>query len=347
VLPTGNVTEKQFASYLELFHTTLQTTAAQYLSEDAAQALRHLSFLPAKVKGFVSTQFGVGWEYLPGSGEVNVELGSPRIEDLVLGRPNALVRQFSKRAPAFMIGGFATLTRVEFRNEPCPLRLGGPRAHVRLERCHFDALGWTRDIIGAELFGNRLASFWTPEAAVARAKDEVLAGLVEVNRAALHNISIAEYARSRKKKTVLVLGDYSASGLERLDAIGACLGDLGYDPLLVKEVPDIFGTDLQQKVVILGSLARFTVIDDSAPSGHLTEVQIAQQNRWITVLFRSDGKSSSWMTAGLSATSTVLLEQEFSLRAPCEGVRAAVAWAESRLKELQQKYDELYPWRFK
>jgi hypothetical protein len=142
-----------------------------------------------------------------------------------------------------------------------------------------------------------------------------------------------------------VLGDYSTAGTERLNAICQCLIDLGYEPFLVKDVPDIFGTDLQQKVVILGGLARFVIIDDSSPSGHLSEIQIAQQNRWTTVLLRARGMHSSWMTAGLSITSNVINEQEFDPIAPCTGVEKAVTWAESQIRDLDRRYKKLYPWR--
>ena len=216
---------------------------------------------------------------------------------------------------------------------------------LTLINCHFDALGWSRDVVGAEIFGNRSASFWSLELAVARAKDEVLAALVDVNKAAANGIPIAEYVNTRKQKSVLVLGDYSAEGMERLKAICECVVAFGYEPILLKDVPDIFGSDLQQKVMILGGLARFVLIDDSSRSGHLVEVSIAQQSRWMTVLLHAGGQRGSSMTAGLSITSKVFNEQDFDPIAPRSGIERAIAWAESQLNDLEGKYKRLYPWR--
>jgi hypothetical protein len=48
--------------------------------------------------------------------------------------------------------------------------------------------------------------------------------------------------------------------------MAAALEELGYEPLLVKDVPDALGFehyDLLQKAVLIGSVSRFTVIDDT------------------------------------------------------------------------------------
>ncbi|MBZ5609489.1 MAG: hypothetical protein LAP38_14605 [Acidobacteriia bacterium] len=342
-----NVTADEFKVYVETFHRTLEDTAKQYLPAELQQSLFHLSFQPCALHAYVSTQFGVAWEYVPIASGNEVTLGSRRIEGLFLNHPTRFEREFASRGPAVMVreGARVTLRRVSITNEPRPLRLDGARAQVTLIDCHFDALGWSRDVAGAEIFGNRSHSSWSVELAIGRAKDEVLAALAEAHRAARHDLTIDQYVNTRKQNTVLVLGDYSTAGTERLNVVCQCLVDLGYEPFLVKDVPDIFASDLQQKVMILGGLARFVIIDDSSASGHLSEIQIAQQNRWTTVLLRARGMHSSWMTAGLSFTSNVISEQEFDPLAPHIGVEKAVAWAESQINDLDRKYKKLYPWR--
>jgi hypothetical protein len=340
-----NVTAREFRSYLETFHSTLETTAVQFLPPDLVHSLFHLSFLPFGVRGYVSTQFGVAFEYVPSALGIDVIKRGRRIEDLFFGPPASFKRQFADRGAFFMLrdGAKLLLSQVSVVNEPRPIRLNDVNNQVTLIKCHFDALGWSRDVAGAEIFGNRSASFWSLELAVARAKDEVLAALVDVNKAAAHRIPIAEYVNTKKQKSVLVLGDYSREGMGRLETICQCVADLGYEPILVKDVSDIFGSDLQQKITVIGGLARFVLIDDSSRSGHLVEVQIALQSRWVTVLLHSEGHRASSMTAGLSFTSKVFSEQDFDLLAPCAGVERAVVWAESELKDLGE-YKRLYPW---
>ncbi len=343
-----NVTADGFKAYLDEFHSTLESTAAQYLPSDKVRLLSHLSFGPCPIRGYVSTQFGVAWEYLPGSSQsLEIVSGSRRVEDLFLDRPGRLERGFAGRGPAIMLRDGAnrcTLQGTSISNEPNPFRLGGSDTHLTLIDCHFNALGWVRNVVGGELYGNRTQSFWTQALAVGRAKDQVLAALTEYHRANAHRLPIDEYVNGRKQRSVLVLGDYSRDGLARLDSICGCLNELGYEPFMVKDVEDIFGSDLQQKVRILGGLARFVLIDDSSQSGHLTEVPIAQENRWVTVLLHADGAHGSWMTAGLANTSRVIREQDYDPSAPREGIDLAMGWAETQIKDLDSQYKFLYPW---
>jgi hypothetical protein len=274
-------------------------------------------------------------------------LGSRRVDDLLLRRPVRFERQFSQRGPAFNFQNSRNidLHKVSIVNEPVPFRLNGPDTHVTLLDCHFDALGWSRDVAAAELFGNRAATFWSAELAIGRAKDEVLAALTELNKSASLRVPIGDYVNTKKQKSVLVLGDYSTEGILRLEAISNCLTNLGYNPLLVRDVPDIFASDIRQKVVILGGLARFVIIDDSSRSGHLVEIPLADQNGWTTVLLHSGGERGSWMTAGLDITRSNFHEESYDPAEPVNGVERAAAWAESRIGDLERKYRAAYPWR--
>lgn len=229
------------------------------------------------------------------------------------------------------------LRNVTFTKHPVPFRLKGAETHLVLVNCQFDASGWAKQIAAAEIFGNRAASFWSPELAVGRAKDEV--------RSTSLHVPIGEYINTKKQKTVLVMGDYSIEGAARLDAIRLCLEDLGYNPFLVKDVPDIFGADIRQKVVILGGLAQFVVFDDSSPSGHLSEVIFAQQNSWITVLLHANGARGSSMTAGLGVARSDFHEEDYDPTDPCGGVARATAWTESRIAGLEKDYQRVFPWR--
>jgi hypothetical protein len=85
-----NVTEGQFRTYLEVFHATLETAAA-ILPSSEAKNIRHISYLPARIVGYISTQFGVAFEYIPAE-QMSIEInrGSARIEDLFLQQPRTL-----------------------------------------------------------------------------------------------------------------------------------------------------------------------------------------------------------------------------------------------------------------
>ena len=102
---------------------------------------------------------------------------------------------------------------------------------------------------------------------------------------------------------------------------------------------------MSQKVVAIGAIARFVVVDDSSQSGHLAEIPLCKQNNWITIIMRLNGVGGSWMTPGASAFSSVILELPY----PETGVRDALLegtnWAEKKLESLKQNLSSIYPWR--
>lgn len=343
-----NVTEDELRQYIAVFHSTLESTAEQFLPAEHRGSLLHASLLPVQIVGYVSTQFGAGVEYKPADHtEIKIVRGSARVEDLFVQAP----AKASAIGPMFRVPEGGT----SFHNS-CgvfkltieggfPFRLLGPNAAFRFGEVAFKFGAWHREVTYAEIFGNRTQEFWGQAQAVSRAKDEVLAAFAQWKRAEELQIGLPEYIAKFKEKTILLLGDYDDPGTERLTSLAAALSDRGYDPILIKDVPDIPAQDLAQKVATIGSLARFVIVDDSTKSGHLVEVQLCRTHNWITVLFRRGGKAASWMTAGASVTSNVILEQAYDEGAPHEAIDTAIHWAEAKIAELQRKFDTMFPWR--
>lgn len=343
-----NVTEEALHEYIGLFHHTLELTAEQFLDEDLRRSLTHTSLLPARIVGYVSTQFGTAIEYLPAAKtEIEIQRGSARIEDLIVRAPpfaRKIGPMFSVQEgqPGFYSTGGVYGATLE---GAFPFRLMGTHAGFRLGDVRFKFGPWQRDVHFAEIFGTRAFSFWSKEAAVARAKDEVLAALAQTKRAAERNLPLAEYTAKFKERTVLLLGDYSAEGMERLHELAAAVASLGYDPILVKDIPDIQQQDLAQKVAMIGGLARFVIVDDTSKSGHLVEVQLCRTYSWITILLRAGGNGASWMTAGAEFTSNVILELPYDCSVPVVAIEKCANWAEAKIVELGRKYDSIFPWR--
>jgi hypothetical protein len=226
-----------------------------------------------------------------------------------------------------------------------PLRLDGPRGCVTYDRVGFEIGTWKYAAHHLEIYCDRSAASWSREKAISKAKDEVLAALTDIRRAEAKGVTIEGYISTFKRKTVLVLGDYGVEGKQRLRTISSCLAALGYEPVLVEEIPDHPPQDLTQKVVMIGSAARFVVMDDSSRSGHLSELPICKSNSWVTILLRLGGKGGSWMTAGASHSSNVILEKEYEAGTEPLRVREAAEWAERKLAELGRELDSTYPWR--
>ncbi len=337
-----NISEDGLRKYIEVFLSTLEATAHDYLEPDLRGELLHLSLLPAKIKGYVSTNFGTAIEYQPAQ-ETSIEIqrGSARVEDLFVAAP-AKLRNVE---PIIPIGGSGWGIYKLSIKEGFPFRLTSREASVSFGEVRFEAGPWVRDVHYAEVFGDRASDNWSTEKAVFRAKDEVLTALVQVQRAAKRKVSVQEYIGDFKEKTVLLLGDYDQEGLMRLGHIRDALVELGYEPILIKDIPDHPHHNLPQKVVAIGSISRFVVVDDSSKSGHLVEWPLCKQNDWVTVLLRAGGRGGTWMTAGASHSSKVVLEQSYDPTSPALAVQEAATWAEDKLNELERKFENTYPWR--
>jgi hypothetical protein len=294
----------------------------------------------------VSTQYGVGFEYFPSKKTtIKIIKGSARLEELIINGPNPL----KKADPLIIVGGRLELfsPKVLLYDLRFPFRMVSDRSTVLIGNVLFESspLKWHRKIIYAELFGDRREEHWTKERATSCAKDEVLAALSELNRAQIKDVHLEYFIEKYKKKTVLVLGSYDDPGIRRIDNIVSSLIELGYEPLLIKNIPDSPYQDLPQKVANFALLSRFVVIDDSMPSGHLIEIEICKNLRVVTILLRSGGVASSWMTAGTSYTSNVILEKQFNQTDPLPSLKEAVDWAETTLHRLKIKFENTYPWR--
>jgi hypothetical protein len=148
----------------------------------------------------------------------------------------------------------------------------------------------------------------------------LLAALSEIKYSESKNISVSQFIADHKSKTVLLLGAYDNEGLERLRRISSSLGELGYEPLLIKDVPDFPTYNLSQKVETIGAIARFVVIDDTEPSGHIAEVEICKRHDWVTILLRAEGRGASWMTAAGPVTSRVIFEKTYTPSKPTPAI---------------------------
>lgn len=228
-----------------------------------------------------------------------------------------------------------------------PLRIATEQADVTIDDLNFECeeFRWRRHVDYAHIYGDRSADLWTLGAAESRAKDEVLAALYLINSAKKTKQDLHTFVSAHREKYILVLGAFNPEGRLRLAIIRSSLARLGYEALIVDEFPEFEHLDLSQKVTVFGCLARFVIVDDTTPSGHILEISICQQNRWVTVVLRPNGKASSSMNLGLSDTSTVISELPYEPSNIPEAVSEAVLWAEARLTTRKDALDSLYPFR--
>ena len=290
----------------------------------------------------------MGFEYIPPeprteSDETTYEMvvGSARVEELILAEAPRVMR---RGPPVLTIqGGRYWLTGIHLSGGAFRLEND---AHVVFDRCLFSydmqpGRKWFKGTAVLEVYGDRRAELWTPDKGIVRGQQEVLTALFESQRAREKRVGLAEYVANYRERAVLVLGSYLGPGRVRFEEIKLHLRDLGYDAVLLADVPDQEARTLEQKLVLFGSLARFVVMDDSERSGHLAELPICKQNGWITAILREGGRPSSAMSAHASVLSTVMLELDFDAADLRSAVQQTADWAEERRIELQKDLQRL------
>jgi hypothetical protein len=346
------VTAEALKLYLETFHSSLRASATRFLPAGLANSTTHMAQLPARLTAYVSTQHGVAIDYDPnpadsGAGPIPVEVivGSLRVEHLVLrhaGAPRAMLRS----TRLLDVQGLNWLWVGIHLGGPFEVRTG---AHIVFDRCLFswEERGrqvWSWGTSWLEIYGDRNADDWTPTKAVERAKDEVLSALFEYHRAQSKGLSLKEYYAKHRERSVLVLGSYSDEGMTRLRAIEHRLAELGYEPILLCDVPDQDAQTLEQKVVMVGSLSRFVILDDSEKSGQLAELALCKTNGWVTVVLQPSGHPSSAMSAAASALSNVIRETPYELGFIASALTSSVEWAEAKRVAIGRTLHAAYPW---
>jgi hypothetical protein len=327
------------ASYLEAFHETYRNTVRDRIPVDLRSSLARERWLSSGIVGYISTQFGAGFEYVTKSGIV-IRKGSGRIEDLVFEAPAAVRRT----GPMIGIGGADCGVAAMTIDGAFPVRLTSGEASVKLVELRAKAGRWERTVEWAELYGNRTAEFWSIGNGVRRALEEVLVAVVDARQMERRQLDLGDFLTRFRERRVLLLGDF-ANGRERLNSLSLELEKLGYLPILADEIPDIREHDLRQKILMLSLACRFVIVEDSVPAGQLTEIPLVELSRSVVLVLRHTGFHSSWMTEGTSATSSVIREREYDDGTVTEVLAEGAAWAEEQIDRLGRHFDDRLPWR--
>lgn len=298
---------------------------------------------------YLSSAHGSGYEYVSGEEHsVDLIMSHLRIEDLLLGHPSDVRRWGALGAGAIRPGADCHIENIHFLDS-YPIRLDLRRSSVRIVNCYFEALGWwERTVDYAEMFGDNRASVWTVDKAREKgrteAREEALKLLAALRRAEENDISLASYWERFNKKVVLLLGDYGKTGMRRLDLIKDSVKKAGYDPLLLKDCPDVAGHfTLERKLLSIAPIVRFIIVDGSSKSGHNFEMPIIRNMQRPFVVLRLKGSRGSYMTRGMGELSRVIREWDYTQDGLEGRVREAATWAEEVVEGLKSISDS-YPW---
>jgi hypothetical protein len=157
-------------------------------------------------------------------------------------------------------------------------------------------------------------------------------------------------------KRILVIGqDSIKTSMAKLRRIAAVVQSLGYEPLLLKDVPDHPSLTIERKFLSVASHSFLVLAEDTEPSGHLDETKVCEMNGIVTAFVRESGHGSTWMQAHFPLLHRFMAL--FCYKAPrsrpdtvCPrvypklgtAVRASVKWAESYYSWLRPRLQQSY-----
>jgi len=149
-----------------------------------------------------------------------------------------------------------------------------------------------------------------------------------------------------KKQYVVITGKYGHRR-PRLERIKAALATYGLTGLILDEYPDIEEQSLPEKLVTYASICRFVIVDDVEPSGHIDELRLCHELKFITAVLRQRGRPATAMHAALSEEVTFLKVISYERDTQLEtAVVEAAEWAAQAVDERANTLNRLYQaWR--
>jgi hypothetical protein len=339
----ANLREEGLEAYLRTFESTYRDTVEAHIEPGLRAGLERYGLLDRRLIGYVSTNFGVAFEYTEeprGDKGIETVRGSQRIEHIVYRGIPARQRDVAM----IRVAGRNTRIMGMTLEGAAPVLLGAREADVILSRVRAVVGPWRRSFHHLEMYGDRAADRWTDAVAVGKAKDEVLVAALDQQQLQRREVGLGEFLERFKERQVLVLGDFKA-GRDRLEEIASALRELSYEPVLLDAIPDPFDYDLRQKFTAVAHVCRFLVFEDSTAAGQLWEMANAQGSGLVRIVLRQSGTHSSFMSVGQDITSNVVHELDYELGGLAPAVGEAAQWAEQRIEELRDERAALYPWR--
>lgn len=339
------VSSTEFQAYLEKFHAVYRSKLEEAVPEEYRASLLRWPYLrKSRIHGFVSTTYGVGYEYVVADGNgIEMNFGSHRADaEFFRCSPKQLER--NGNVGILLSGRDFKIVNCSFAGR-LPLRLDGAEASATVVDLTWTFGGETHQIAYAEMFSDRSQGNWSVEKAIERAMDEVLQATVAAIGMDRLRMSVGDYLERFKKGYVLLLGDFSDDGTARLDRMREVLERFGYYGFTLRDVRDVPAYDLRQKLTAVAPVCRFVVVDDSSRGGQAAELPIIEMLRATSIVLRRRGADSTFVTRGLSATSKVIREYEYDDDDLDTVLLGGIQWAESMIRELEAESAVNYPWR--
>lgn len=154
---------------------------------------------------------------------------------------------------------------------------------------------------------------------------------------------LVNHLHSSIEDLVIVLGPYEEGFKDDLISVKSELENQGYDAFILEDLPDMKAKSVALNALIFSGLARFCILIDSIPSGHIKEHTLAKHNDIIVARLFSESSSSALMKDDKILDYPHLEAFEYD-NSPLDVVDEAIQWAEDTYDEFSEAYKEGYSW---
>jgi hypothetical protein len=154
------------------------------------------------------------------------------------------------------------------------------------------------------------------------------------------------FVRALKEEGVLILGEDHGAGLALLERIGELLMRLhGKAPLLLKEQEDRDDLGLVAKLLINSAAARWVLVENSSPSGHLYELPFVDMVGVVVVVLQQEGRGASFMPDEAILKNAQWRRFTYPPDRLEDALGEAVRWAESTIASVRASHQRARPWQ--
>lgn len=351
--------EPDLLGYATAFKNTFLNSYETLIEPEHHSRLGYLELLKeGRFIGYRSSTYGAGYEWRMRSGPWEVREGPQAINRLFApfhaGMPSkrhgltvaaAITMyhcQIDKGATlALGDGGSAFLWRSRLDGNSV-IHLRGSDAELVLSESIIGSGVGRRYVDLAHLRGTNAAALWGPTAGAAAAENALLRARVEI----LLDRAARQPYQHLAKNSVLLLGDFSTEGRERLRHIEEVIARLGWNPVYVDQFDDIPHQDIRTKALTLASICRFVLMDDSSKAGQLSEIPLIEQAKTPAAILRLEGTHSSSMTRGIGGPYSAISTYEYNATTLAGVVETAAREAEERVQAIEKYLNQEYrAWR--
>lgn len=156
--------------------------------------------------------------------------------------------------------------------------------------------------------------------------------------------AIAELIATIKLRTVVVLGcDSRRDWIRRLERIADVVRHRNLFPILIKRMPEIEGEAFLKKAELYCILAKYVIVENSQPSGHLLELPMALMNGCIIGVMQAKEAGATWLTEELVERYRTARKFTYSGDNDIDqATNEALTWCEERYEQQRKLLPTIY-----